>query len=252
MQTAEWQNRVERLLARRSVGWIVRKLGGPPKVRGSELEVGDAYRVWAPVYARENVACFIDDELARAMLDGLQWKRLLDAGCGLGERIAEIPGAVGIDASAEMLAAGGAPNVVAGDIREMPFAAGQFDMVWCRLVLGHLRDPLAAYREFWRVTMPGGYVYVSDFHPDAVRAGHRVSFVDGDGVSHAIEHYVHRNHRELARQAGLSLVARRYGAVGPAVRGFYVRGLGRRAYIRDFGLNIVSAYLFRRAEENRQ
>ncbi len=61
----------------------------------------------------------------------------------------DIPGAVGIDLSPEMLAAGGAHNVIAGDVRAMPFASGSFDMVWCRLVLGYIPDPAVAYRN-WR------------------------------------------------------------------------------------------------------
>jgi hypothetical protein len=55
----------------------------------------------------------------------------------------------------------------------------------------------------------------------------------------------------LALQAGLELVATRDGAVGPSVRDFYVHGIGRRAYIRDFGLNLVRAHLFRRPEDVR-
>ena len=124
---------------------------------------------------------------------------------GQAGRVSNIPGAVGIDLSPEMLAAGGVVSVVAGDIREMPFASGQFDMVWCRLVLGYLRDPFSAYREFCRVCMPGGYVFVTDFHPDATRAGHRRTFNDQAGAVHEIENYEHTNHVELALQAGLEV-----------------------------------------------
>ena len=138
-------------------------------------------------------------------------------------------------------------TVVAGDIRAMPFATGEFDLVWSRLVLGHLRDPSPAYQEFARVCRPGGSVFVTDFHPEAVRAGHRRTFNDQNGVVHVIEHYVHANHAEMASQAGLELVATRDGAVGPSIREFYVHGIGRKAYIRDFGLNLVRAFLFRRA-----
>jgi SAM-dependent methyltransferase len=200
------------------------------------------------MYAEETVPRYLDDELARAMLQGLPQTHLLDAGCGVGGRIRNIPGAVGIDLSTEMIAAGGLHNVVAGDICKMPFASGQFDMVWCRLVLGYLRDPVPAFREFFRVCMPGGYVFVTDFHRDAAFAGHRRTFNDQAGVVHEIENYLRTNDAEVALQAGLELVATRDGAVGPSVRDFYVHGIGRRAYLRDFGLNLVKAYLFRRPE----
>jgi malonyl-CoA O-methyltransferase len=210
------------------------------------LDVRQAYRLWAPTYADQTLPRYLDDELARIMLDGLAKTHVLDAGCGTGSRIRDIPGAVGIDISPEMIAVAGLYSVVAGDIRHMPFAPGKFDMVWCRLVLGYLRDPLPAYEEFRRVCMPGGYVFVTDFHPDAVRAGHRRTFNDQAGVVHEIESYVHYDHVDLGLRAGLKLVAARNGVVGPSVREPYVRGLGRKAYIRDFGLKLVSAFLFRR------
>lgn len=251
MQANDRMSGLEGFLAHKSVGWILRALLRPPHAATNQLDVRQAYRLWAPRYSEETLTHYLDDELARTMLQGLRQDRLLDAGCGAGVRIRDIPGAVGIDLSPEMLAAGSLHTVVAGDIREMPFATGQFDMVWCRLVLGHLRDPLPAYREFRRVCMPGGHVFVTDFHPDAIRAGHRRTFNDQAGVVHEIEHYEHTNHEELARRAGLNLVDTRDGAIGPSVRDFYVRGTGRKAYIRDFGLKVVKAYLFHRPKDNR-
>jgi malonyl-CoA O-methyltransferase len=213
-----------------------------PKVE----EPRDAYRLWAPTYADETATSALDEELAHEMLRGLPRTRLLDAGCGIGRRIRDIPGAIGIDLSPEMLAAGQARNVVAGDVREMPFASNQFDMVWCRLVLGHLSDPFGAYRELYRVCAPGGYVFVTDFHPDAVLAGHCRTMTGNDGKVHAIEHYVHQNHIELGEQAGLVTVRCCSGAVGPFIRRFYEQGIGLRAYRRDLGLKLVEATLFRK------
>ena len=243
---------LEKLLARKSVGRILRKFLRPPNTAANQLDVREAYRLWASTYDEETLLCYLDSELARTMLQGLPHAQLLDAGCGAGSRIRDIPGAVGIDLSPEMIAVGGLHNIiVAGDIREMPFASGQFDMVWCRLVLGYLLDPLPAYREFCRVCMPGGYVFVTDFHPDATLAGHRRTFNDQAGVVHQVESYQHSNDAELALRAGLELIATRDGTVGPSVRDFYVHGIGRKAYIRDFGLNLVRAYLFRRPKDTR-
>ncbi len=213
-----------------------------------ELGVREAYRLWAPDYAAENVTCFLDEELARGMLIGLPRAQLLDAGCGIGHRIKNIPGAVGMDLSPEMLAAGGAPNVIAGDVRSMPFVSERFDMVWCRLVLGYLPDALPAYLEFARVCKPGGYVFVTDFHPDAVAAGHRRTFTAPDGTVHDIEHYVHNNHLKLAREAGLSAVSSWDGVVGPSIRHFYANGVGLKAYRRDKGLKLVAAHLFHKPD----
>lgn len=214
----------------------------------NELDVREAYRLCAPTYAAETATSFLDKGLAREMLRGLPCTRLLDAGCGIGRRIADISGAVGMDLSSDMLVAGGACNMVTGDVRAMPFESDCFDMVWCRLVLGHLPDPLPAYLELARVCVPGGYVFVTDFHPDAAAAGHRRSFTDQAGTVHEIEHYVHNNHMHLAVKAGLSVVAHCDGAVGPSIRDFYVRGVGLKAYKRDIGLKFVAAFLFRRPD----
>lgn len=210
------------------------------------ISVREAYRLWAPTYAGETAASFLDNELARQMVHDLPQKRLLDAGCGIGRRIQSIPGAIGIDQSPEMLAAGAATNVVAGDIRCMPFDSNRFDMIWCRLVLGHLSEPLLALREFARVCTPGGHIFITDFHPEAVAAGHRRTLTDASGTVHAIEHYVHTNHVELALQAGLLLIEHRDGTVGPSVRNLYASGIGIKAYKRDLGLKLVCAYLFQK------
>jgi SAM-dependent methyltransferase len=214
----------------------------------SILDAREGYRLWAPTYASETATSSLDDEMARSMLRGLPCTQLLDAGCGVGRRIQNIPDAIGIDLCPEMLAAGGVQNVVTGDVRSMPFAASRFDMIWCRLVLGHVPDAFRAYLEFARVCKPGGHVFVTDFHPDAVAAGHRRTFNAQEGTVHEIEHYVHSDHIQLAANAGLTLVTSCEGVVGPSIRDFYLSGIGQKAYRRDMGLKLVSAFLFRRLD----
>ncbi len=212
----------------------------------SALSARNAYRLWAPTYATETATSFLEDELSRAMLRGLPCSRLLDAGCGVGRRIADLPGAVGVDASPEMVAAAGTGNVTVADVRDLPFGPDRFDMVWCRLVLGHLPDALPAYRELCRVCSPGGHVFVTDFHPDAVAAGSRRAFRDQAGMVHEVEHHVHQDHMRLAAQAGLLVAAHRDAAVGASIRDFYVRAGRMGLYKRDRGLKLVAGFLFRR------
>lgn len=222
-------------------------LRGPAPARVvHKIDAGRGYRLWAPAYSVETATSFLEEELAEQMLRGLPRHQLLDAGCGTGRRIAGLPGATGMDASAEMLAAGAVGNGVVGDVRAMPFSADRFSMVWCRLVLGHIPNPQLAYSELARVCAPSGYVFVSDFHPDAVAAGHQRTFTDPAGTVYEIEHYVHTNHARLGAEAGLELVEHRDGVVGPSIRDFYLRGIGYRAYKRDAGLKLVAAFLFRK------
>lgn len=220
-----------------------------PQVATTKVDVREGYRLWAPTYATGNAITFLENELADNMLQGLPQIKLLDAGCGTGERFLNIPEAIGMDLSQEMLAAGRAHNVVLGDVRAMPFASDRFDMVWCRLVLGHLPDLHPAYLELARVCLPGGYIFVTDAHPDAIAAGHRRTFNAQEGIVHEIEHYLHTDHIQIAAKARLTLVASSEGPVGPSIRNFYASGIGFKAYKRDLGLKLISAFLFHKSNK---
>jgi malonyl-CoA O-methyltransferase len=143
------------------------------------------------------------------------------------------------------------PILAAADVRALPFASAAFDVVWCRLVIGHLPSVDAVYAELARVCRPGGTVIVTDFHPEAARAGHTRAFRDADGRLHHVEHHVHlpEDHQRAASAAGLDLVEVRDGAIGPELRPFYERAGRLDRYEADAGLPIVLALAFRRAEE---
>ena len=96
---------------------------------------------------------------------------LLDCGSGpgtitIGLAEAVAPGTVvGIDIDAQRIdearrlaAERGIFNVRFdhGDIHELPFEDESFDAVYAHAVLMHLRDPIRAVREVWRVLKPGG------------------------------------------------------------------------------------------------
>lgn len=78
---------------------------------------------------------------------------------------------VAVDSSAEVLAqaagyvAGrGLANVVfaVGDIHQLHYGDGEFDVVHAHQVLQHVADPVAALRELRRVVVPGGVVAARD------------------------------------------------------------------------------------------
>jgi SAM-dependent methyltransferase len=53
-------------------------------------------------------------------------------------------------------------RLVTGDIHDLPFASGSFDVVHAHQVLQHVADPVTALREMVRVCRPGGMVAVRD------------------------------------------------------------------------------------------
>jgi len=89
-------------------------------------------------------------------------KRVLDAGCGEGFVISDLPrendglAIIGVDYSLEaikmarQMVPGALFNV--GDLREMPYGDDSFELVMCLEVLEHLPDPHKGLRELRRVT----------------------------------------------------------------------------------------------------
>lgn len=218
----------------------------------SALPARDGYRLWAPLYDRETPVSLLEDRLVSRIGPSPERRRLLDVGCGTGRRLraARAAMAVGIDAAPEMLARGsGEERFAAADVRALPIAPARFDLVWCRLVVGHVPALAPAYEELARVCRPGGTIVVTDFHPAAVAAGHRRTFRDATGTVHEIAHHVHtaEDHLLVATRLGLAPVAREEGEVGPVVRPLYSAAGRLDAYQEQLGLRLVLALAFARA-----
>lgn len=102
---------------------------------------------------------------------------VLDVGCGPGTITLDLarlvsPGSVtGIDLSEEVvdIARRGSEGVTdvnvafdVGDVYDLQFREGSFDVVYAHQVLQHLSDPVRALREMRRVLVPGGLLAVRD------------------------------------------------------------------------------------------
>lgn len=143
-----------------------------------------------------------------------------------------------------MLSAGGLANVAAADVRALPFPSKQFDLVWCRLLLSYLPDLTPAYAELARVCRDDGRVVVTDFHADAILAGHRQTFRDAEGTLHEILQHSHsaEAHKAAAAGVGLSMNLAHCGVVGPPIRAVYEQANRLDMYTRDQGLAIVALF----------
>jgi malonyl-CoA O-methyltransferase len=217
----------------------------------TRLSAREAYRAWAPHYPPDTALTFLENLLLREFDVPTAGRAVLDAGCGTGHRLRDASAAlaVGIDFTKEMLASPAGTELLAvADVRHLPFDGECFDVVWCRLVIGYLRDIDAAYAELARVCRPGGTIVVTDFHPEAAAAGHRRTFRDGAGALWEIENYVHapEAHAGAARKAALRQVVRRDGEVGPQVRRFYADAGKSDIYDSQLGQRIVLAIRYRR------
>ena len=221
------------------------------------LSPAEAYRIWAPAYSAETAISQIEDELVSAITPPLDGSRLLDAGCGTGRRLVDSAAAeaVGVDLSPEMLDAGigraqSAARIrgIVGDIRALPFPDNSFDVVWCRLAIGHVDDCAQVYAELGRVARRGARVIVSDFHPAACAAGHRRTF-RAEGCVHEVQHFVHDAATQLtaAADAGLESIGIDEGCIGPSVRHFYTARRAEDLYREQEGLPVVLVLSFRRS-----
>jgi malonyl-CoA O-methyltransferase len=215
------------------------------------LSARTGYALWAPRYAAETAVSALENEVVRTLPLPRACNALLDVGCGTGRRLAlaECSLAVGVDLSPAMLEhAVGRHDLAAADAAALPFTDAAFDRVWCRLVIGHVREVEPLYEEFARVCSAGGYVVVTDFHAEAAAAGHRRTFRDDTGIVRELEHHVHTlaDHVAAATRAGLELVAHHDGRVGPSIRHFYGDAGRLAAYDEQRGLPLVLALAFQR------
>jgi malonyl-CoA O-methyltransferase len=222
----------------------------------SVLAASEAYRLWAPSYERENVVTTLECGLVERLSPSPRGLRLLDVGCGTGRRLAGTGAAhaVGIEPCAEMLSVGRrahgfGPEVelLEADARALPVPDAAFDVVWCRLVIGHLPECAPVYRELGWAAAQGAHVIVTDFHPSAYAAGLRRTFRAGDDVIE-VEHFIHTVGQQVAAaaEAGLILAESAEAAVGPRVRPFYAAARKEALYAEQRGMAMVLALAFRR------
>jgi ubiquinone/menaquinone biosynthesis C-methylase UbiE len=151
--------------------------------------------------------------------------RVLDAGCGAGAVTRELcelvgptgqvtalePGARLLSQARATLAAFDTVTFVQAGLPSTGLPEATFDLVWCHLVLEHLRDPEAAVRELVRVVKPGGRVVVCDVDGNGLLNWPQPALVD-DGVARVlaaleaagVDLYVGRKLHHLLWRAGLT------------------------------------------------
>lgn len=117
----------------------------------------------------------IDDQAAAIVRRVAVGRSVLEVGCGTGlvmQRVARFAARVqGIDVSPGMLAHARLRglDVHEGSATALPFADGEFDVVYSFKVLAHI-DPVApALAEMARVTRPGGHLVFDAYNRDSLR-----------------------------------------------------------------------------------
>jgi malonyl-CoA O-methyltransferase len=187
-----------------------------------EVSALEGYAQWADYYDLErNPLVAVEEPHVEAILDRLDVKTALDVGAGTGRIALKLARrgvtVTAIDQSAEMLAVAkqsARREALAIDFRlisiedGLPFDAARFDLVTCALMLCHVPDLDQAVRAFSRVLHKGGYLLITDFHPDgATSMGWRTVAVRPEG-SYALPNMPHTraDYLQAVKGAGLNLL----------------------------------------------
>jgi ubiquinone/menaquinone biosynthesis C-methylase UbiE len=154
--------------------------------------------------------------------------RVLDVACGpgnftrvFGEQLSGEGLAVGLDASAPMLARAVADNAsprvgyVRGDARRLPFADGAFDAVCCYAALYLVPEPFTVLSELLRVLGPGGRLAVMTSYRGALEPLRTAQTVVG--WTTGLRMFDRNDITGVLRSAGLVDIQQRITGVAQAV-----------------------------------
>lgn len=138
-------------------------------------EAEDRRDSWASPWGDNPLQAHYSWPATRDRLPPLDGRRVLDAGCGVGDHVPWLldRGAtvVGVDASVEAVERardrfGDRATFEPADLSEpLAFEDGAFDVVCSHLVLDHVAALRTAFAEFHRVLAPGGALVFTVIHP---------------------------------------------------------------------------------------
>ncbi|MFI6166487.1 class I SAM-dependent methyltransferase [Nocardia sp. NPDC051052] len=153
---------------------------------------------------------------------------VVDLGCGSGtvstwlaEQVGSGGSVTGVDLASDQLRLteqrahdAGLDNVrtVQADVSDTGLPGATFDLVYCRFVLSHLRDPVSVLREAARLAGPGGHVVCFEVdvsglasRPETAAYRRLCEVVLAAGHAHGIDYEIGARLHTLFRTAGLDV-----------------------------------------------
>jgi ubiquinone/menaquinone biosynthesis C-methylase UbiE len=186
-----------------------------------EIDNKFGYALWSTSYDYEkNPLIAVEEPHVKQILNNISYSRVLDAGTGTGRHTLKLaqPGirVTAIDDSHEMLAVAREKANRSGleiDFHQaslespLPFNDEAFDLVLCSLVLTHIQNLANVVKELYRVCSEGGYILITDFHPDSLAQGWRTVF-SMDGITYQLPNmkYTREDYLEAINDAGFTLL----------------------------------------------
>ena len=212
-------------------GWVKRIFKGQ-----KTTEPGAAYNLWAAGYDNQpgNLMLDLDEAITGDFLSqkDITGKVLVDIGCGTGRHWNKIfsksPGRlVGYDVSAGMLAKlkqkfpGAETFLLKGNqLAGMPDRS--CDLIISTLTIAHIEKIENAMEEWNRVLKPGGEMFLTDYHPEALAKGGRRTFKHQNKLI-AVRNYIHpiEKIKRIAGQLGLVETRFTEKIIDDSVKGYY-------------------------------
>jgi SAM-dependent methyltransferase len=202
----------------------------------TEADPRRGYRTWSQRYDEPgNPIIALEEPVVWSRLKTVPPGLALDVACGTGRhsrRLIELGHqVVGIDLTPEMLRIAGrnipGATFLEADLRTIPIADAQFDLVVCGLALAHIGELDAAVAELGRVLRPGGRAIVSVLHPFQAHLGWHAPFLDEGGQRRFVREHDHNHADYLSafRSAGWRVL----DCIEPELTAAEVRAK-RRAY----------------------
>src|SRR5437773_2062497 len=217
---------------------LFRRIGRRLGARRQRVGPVEGYDRWAATYDAQpnNVVLALESPLfsellARVVIEG---NIVVDIGCGTGRHWPEILSRtpaelIGVDPSLGMLERLKARYPTAStictrghDLAEI--GDGSCDLIVSTLALAHIPSAAGAIGEWRRILRRGGAMLITDFHPDAIRAGMRRTFVTG-GETLQLEHHATdlSRLRGIAAECGLDVVRVEERAIDDSVQPLFER-----------------------------
>ena len=226
---------------------LIRNRSLPRLVRPSE-----GYDTWASTYDSQpdNAVLAFDARLFSELIATVEIenKVVVDVGCGTGRHWKEIlsrqPARLtGIDPSIGMLrqlkARFADANTICAEGDDLSAIPDEScDVIISTLALAHISNSALAFREWTRVLRKGGVIILTDFHPDAIRAGMKRTCTTSKGTIEIEQHLIDLGLlRSMTADCGLALTCLRELAIDKSVRSLFVGAAER--YEQYEGLRLV-------------
>lgn len=230
--------------------------------RTKETGAADAYNLWAGGYDNQpdNLMLQLDEVVFSALLANVTFDGgiIADVGCGTGRHWQKLTTLhpekiIGFDVSEQMLAklAQKFPDVQTCLIKNelLPqLVNDSCSLLISTLTIAHIENAAGAVKEWARVTRPGGFIIITDYHPAALAKGAKRTFTHNEAVI-SIKNYVHTVEvlTNLSKQLNLAVIRLTEKAIDSTMKPLYEKQGAEKLYYEWEGTPVIYGLLLQKA-----